>query len=117
MAITKLSSREFEQDPRRAKRAAKRGPVFIMDRGRPSYVLMTAEEYDRITKGQKSLADLLSMPVSEDIDFEPPRMGELCELPDRIRDLGRSGGSDIARDKDSMIAAAFHSSRKKARRR
>jgi hypothetical protein len=44
-------------------------------------------------------------------------MGELCELPDRIRDLGRSGGSDIARDKDSMIAAAFHSSRKKARRR
>jgi len=36
MAITKLSSREFNQDTSRAKRAAKRGPVFITDRGRPS---------------------------------------------------------------------------------
>ena len=45
MAITKLSSREFNQDTSRAKRAAKRGPVFITDRGRPSHVLLTAEEY------------------------------------------------------------------------
>jgi len=36
---------------------------------------------------------------------------------DRIFDLGNSGGSDVARDKDSMITKAFHSLRKKARRR
>ena len=54
MPITKLSSREFNQDTSKAKRAAKKGPVFITDRGRPSHVLLTAEEYERITGAQKS---------------------------------------------------------------
>jgi len=49
MAITKLSSRDFNQDTSGAKRAARRGPVFITDRGRPSHVLLTVEEYQRIT--------------------------------------------------------------------
>lgn len=75
MAITKLSSRDFNQDTSRAKRAAKRGPVFITDRGRPSHVLLTVEEYQRITAGQKSIADLLAMPAAADVEFEPPRVG------------------------------------------
>jgi len=74
MAITKLSSRQFNQDTSMAKRAAKRGPVFITDRGRPSHVLLTVEEYHRITEGQKSIADLLAMPKAGEIDFEPPRL-------------------------------------------
>jgi len=74
MAITKLSSREFNQDTARAKRAAKKGPVFITDRGRPSHVLITAEEYQRITAGQKSIVELLAMPEAADIEFEPPRL-------------------------------------------
>src|SRR5947207_14371726 len=53
MAITKLSSREFNQDTSRAKRAAKRGPVFITARGRPSHVLRTAMEDPRINGGAK----------------------------------------------------------------
>ena len=36
---------------------------------------------------------------------------------DRIFDLGTSGGSDIASHKDSMIAEAFRSTRRKPRRR
>jgi hypothetical protein len=36
---------------------------------------------------------------------------------DRIFDLGNSDASDIARNKDSMIAKAFYSSCKKTRRR
>ena len=36
---------------------------------------------------------------------------------DRIFDLGTSGGSDIASQKDSMVAEAFQSARKKRRRR
>ena len=83
MAITKLSSREFNQDTSKAKRAAKRGPVIITDRGRPSHVLLTAEEYQRITKGEKSIAELLAMPAAADIDFEPPRLtGTLHQPPD-----------------------------------
>jgi PHD/YefM family antitoxin component YafN of YafNO toxin-antitoxin module len=83
MAFTKLSSREFNQNTSRAKRAAKRGPVFITDRGRLSHVLLTAEEYQRITGGQKSIADLLAMPEAADIEFEPPRLaGKIYEPPD-----------------------------------
>jgi prevent-host-death family protein len=74
MAITKLSSREFNQDTSKAKRAAKKGPVFITDRGRPSHVLLTTEEYERITGAQKSIADLLAMPEAAAIEFEPPRL-------------------------------------------
>lgn len=81
MAITKLSSREFNQDTSRAKRAAKRGPVFITDRGRPSHVLMTVEEYQKLTSGQKSIVDLLAMPKAGEIDFEPPRLDQLHEAP------------------------------------
>jgi prevent-host-death family protein len=82
MGITKLSSREFNQDTGRAKRAAKRGPVFITDRGRPSHVLLTVEEYQRLTKGQKSIVDMLAMPEAVEIDFQPTRMDKLHEVPD-----------------------------------
>jgi prevent-host-death family protein len=74
VTITKLSSREFNQDTSRAKRAAKRGPVFITDRGRPSHVLLTVQDYQRITGGQKSIAELLAMPEAARIEFEPPRL-------------------------------------------
>ena len=74
VTITKLSSREFNQDTSRAKRAAKRGPVFITDRGRPSHVLLTVEDYQRITGAQKSIAELLAMPEAARIEFEPPRL-------------------------------------------
>ncbi len=83
MATTKLSSREFNQDTSRAKRAAKRGPVFITDRGRPSHVLLTVEEYQKLTEGQESIVDLLGMPEAAEVKFEPPRMkGNLHEPAD-----------------------------------
>jgi hypothetical protein len=83
MAITKLSSREFNQDTSRAKRAARRGPVFITDRGRLSHVLLTVEEYQRIAGGQKSIADLLAMPQATEVEFEPPRLsGKMHEPAD-----------------------------------
>jgi len=74
VSITKLSSREFNQDTSRAKRAAKKGPVFITDRGRLSHVLLTAEEYQRITQGEMNVADMLAMPEAADIPFEPPKL-------------------------------------------
>jgi len=83
MPITKLSSREFNQDTSKAKRAAKRGPVFITDRGRPSHALLTAEEYQRITGSQKSIVDLFAMPEAAEIELEPPRLiGDLHEQVD-----------------------------------
>jgi hypothetical protein len=37
-------------------------------------VLLTVAEYERITGGQKSIAELLAMPEADDIEFEPPRL-------------------------------------------
>ncbi len=74
MAITTFTSSEFNQDIGGAKRAATAGPVFITDRGRPSHVLMTIEEYQRISGGEASIVDLLAMPDSADIPFDPPHL-------------------------------------------
>jgi prevent-host-death family protein len=76
MAITTVSSREFNQDTSGAKRAAAKGPVFITDRGRPAHVLLTIREYERMKKKQPTLAELLAMPGGEDIDFEIPSRHE-----------------------------------------
>lgn len=81
--ITTFSSRAFNQDASRAKKAALHGPVFITDRGRPAHVLLTITEYLRITGKQVSMVDLLAMPVAEEIEFEPPRLrGKLYQPAD-----------------------------------
>ncbi len=74
MPITTLSSREFNQGTSEAKRAADNGPVFITDRGRPAHVLMTFEEYQRLTRQRRNIADTLAMPGIAEIEFEPPRV-------------------------------------------
>ena len=71
-----ISSREFNQHVSRAKRAASKGPVIITDRGKPAYVLLSHDAYRQLAgKKGKSLADLLAMPGGEDIEFDPPRLG------------------------------------------
>ena len=83
MSITTISSREFNQDTSRAKKAAKRGPVFVTDRGKPSHVLLTIEEYRRLTGTGASLVDLLAMPDAEAVDFEPTKLdGALLQPAD-----------------------------------
>ena len=74
MTITTLTSREFNQGASEAKRAANNGPVFITDRGRPAHVLMSFEEYQRLTKQRRNIADALAMPGIADIEFDPPRV-------------------------------------------
>lgn len=73
--ITTLTSREFNQDLGRAKRAAKQGPVFVTDRGKPAHVLLSYEDYEQLSgKGKgKSIIDLLAMsPGVEDIELDLP---------------------------------------------
>ena len=74
MTITTISSREFNQAGSEAKRAANKGPVFITDRGRPAHVLMSFEEYQRLTRQRRSIADALAMPEVAEIAFEPPKV-------------------------------------------
>ncbi|WP_123101148.1 type II toxin-antitoxin system Phd/YefM family antitoxin [Acidithiobacillus sulfuriphilus] len=77
MTITTLSSRELNQDVTRAKKAAKNGPVFITDRGKPAHVLLSIEEYQRLTGKRRNLVEALSMPGIADIEIEFPRSREL----------------------------------------
>jgi prevent-host-death family protein len=75
MPITTLSSREFNQDTGRAKKAARKGPVFITDRGKPAHVLLSITEYQKITKQRASILDALAMPGVAEIDFDPQPLG------------------------------------------
>jgi predicted nucleic acid-binding protein/PHD/YefM family antitoxin component YafN of YafNO toxin-antitoxin module len=51
MTIATLTSREFNQDTARAKKAAAKGPVVITDRGAPAHVLLTYDPYLALTGG------------------------------------------------------------------
>lgn len=73
MTITTISSREFNQDTSGAKKAARQGPVFITDRGKPAHVLLSIEEYQKLTGLNADIVDLLVMPEAADIDFETER--------------------------------------------
>ncbi len=74
MIVTTLSSREFNQDTSRAKKAAIRGPVFITDRGKPAHVLLSIEEYQRLAGAHRKIADALAMPGIADVEFDPPKV-------------------------------------------
>ncbi len=80
---TTFSSRAFNQKLSEAKKAAKKGRVFITDRGRPAYVLLSIEEYRQLTGEQTSIIELLAMPSAAEIDFEPaPLKGNLYRPAD-----------------------------------
>lgn len=81
---TTITSRAFNQDAGAAKKAATSGPVIITDRGRPSHVLMTFDDYRRLTGEARNLVDLLAQPDGDDIAFDPPRL----DLALRPADLG-----------------------------
>jgi prevent-host-death family protein len=83
MTITTISSREFNQDTSRAKKAAAQGPVFITDRGTPAHVLLSIEEYQRLTGAQDSIIDRLGLPPGiEDVELEIPPMRDLARPVD-----------------------------------
>ncbi|TQV78162.1 type II toxin-antitoxin system Phd/YefM family antitoxin [Exilibacterium tricleocarpae] len=81
MTITTLTSREFNQDVSKAKREALNGPVFITDRGQPAHVLLSIEEYQKISDKETSIVDLLAMPDAAEIEFEAPKLGKELYRP------------------------------------
>lgn len=82
--MSTMTSREFNQDTGRAKREAEAAPVIITDRGQPSHVLMSFEEYKRLSVKGMSIWDALAVPGYEDIELDiPPRRIE----PERPLDL------------------------------
>jgi len=74
MTILTVTSRAFNQDPTAAKRAALSSPVQITDRGRVSHVLVSIEQYQRLTNSSENIVDLLAMPETKNIEFELPKL-------------------------------------------
>lgn len=79
MPITTLSWRDFNQDISKAKKSTKNGPVFITEGGRATHVLLSIEDYQKLTESSLSIIDLLALPGSEDIEFEPVGMGNFLK--------------------------------------
>ena len=77
MPTTKLSSRELNQDVSRAKRASRKGPVIITERGRPAHVLLTFEDYERLVAAKGGIIDSLGQPPGiEDVELEIPPLAD-----------------------------------------
>ena len=71
-----LTSREFVHNVSAAKRLAAAGPVFITDRGKPAFALLSIEDYRRMSGPKKSMVELLSMPEAAEFEIEPIQIGE-----------------------------------------
>lgn len=78
MQTKHFTSREFNRDTGGAKRAAREGPVFITDRGRPSHVLLSIDDYKRMASEQLDIIQLMGQPAGvEDIELEIPAYREV----------------------------------------
>lgn len=71
---TTVTGAEFNQRPSQVKRAAEMEPVVITEHSRPSFVLMTYAEYERLQNAPRNMADWLEMtdaePEDDVIEFE-----------------------------------------------
>lgn len=76
-----FTSREFNQDLARAKRAARKEPVIISDRGKPAHVLLSYQDYQRLGGRRSSIGDLLSNPEVAVVEFDPPRLDDMGFAP------------------------------------
>ena len=63
-----LSSREFNRDVSFAKREARIEPVLITDRGQPTHVLMSIEDFRRFTGQGDSILEVLAMPDGVELE-------------------------------------------------
>jgi prevent-host-death family protein len=66
--MIQISSREFNQDIGHAKRQSVQDPVIITERGKPTHVLLSYDEYQKMLSVQPKITKLLSCP--DEIDFE-----------------------------------------------
>ncbi len=71
MPITTLSIHEFHNDVSGAQKATASGPVFITEHGQPKHVLLSIEDYGKLTGVRRSIIDAIAMTDNEEVEFEP----------------------------------------------
>lgn len=73
MGDTIFTSRDFNREPGRIKRAAASGPVIITERGRPALAVLPFADYQRLKAPPANILDALDMPGAEDIEIDLSR--------------------------------------------
>ena len=82
MSIHTVPSRDFSRDLGAAKRLTATGPVFITDRGKPTFAFFKIEDHYKLSgKTNASIVDLLALP-GDDIAFDPPRADIRLQVPE-----------------------------------
>lgn len=69
--MSTVSAKEFNRAPSAVKDQARQEPVWITERGRRSFVLLSAEDYARAVGDKKSIYDSLRPDDDLGIDFDP----------------------------------------------
>jgi prevent-host-death family protein len=70
MTVPTFTSREFNREPGRIKRAAADGPVIITERGRPIMAVLPYDAYERLKASPGNILDALDMEGVGDIDID-----------------------------------------------
>jgi PHD/YefM family antitoxin component YafN of YafNO toxin-antitoxin module len=75
-----MSNEEFGLNPSRATEASACGPVFVTSGGAPAYVLLSIDDFRRLTHASTNIVELISADGADAIEFEPPRSleGSVC---------------------------------------
>lgn len=75
-----INSRDFNQGTGAAKRAARHGPVYITNRGKPSHVLLSYDHYRKLVDKGPNIIDMLGEPPGiADVDFNIPRLDDVAK--------------------------------------
>lgn len=66
---------EFNRNPSQVKRLAADGPVVVTEHNRPSLVVLTYADYQRLAAAPSGIGTWLQMDDDIDIDFEETGLG------------------------------------------
>lgn len=80
--MNRITSREFNQDASGAKRRTAQGPVFITDRGRLAHVLLSIDDYRRLTGKPSSVLESLVQRKGGTFDADFPRAKDVLKSID-----------------------------------
>ena len=82
MSITTVSSREFARDLAQATRATTTGPVFVTDRGKPTFALLKIEDYYKLAGDKpRTLLDIMESLPGGEFEFDPPKLENMGFKP------------------------------------
>lgn len=82
MAAVTLQNRKSEPNLADLLVQSAEGAVLLSSEQRPSHVLMTIADYERINSGKLNIVEKLWMPDMPDIDFDPVRSNESSPVAD-----------------------------------